>query len=43
MREKYGLKGDIPSRFRKFGGKKVKGKTFEERSDTISKMTKENK
>ena len=43
MREKYGLKGDIPSRFRKFGGKKVKGKTFQERADTIYKMTKENK
>jgi hypothetical protein len=37
------LKGDIPSRFRRFGGKRVKGKTFEERADTISKMTKEKK
>ena len=40
MREKYGLKGDIPTRFRRFGGKRVKGKTFEERSEKVSEMAK---
>ena len=36
MRKKYGLKGDIPGRSRRFRGKRLKG-TFEERSEQISK------
>ena len=40
MREKYGLKGDIPNRFR---GKRLKG-TFEDRAKQISeKLQKEKK
>lgn len=36
MREKYGLKGDVPTR-----GAGAKGKTFEERLEKISKKAKE--
>lgn len=40
MREE-GLKGDIPTRYRRFQGKRVPGKTAEERLENINKMMKE--
>ena len=42
MRKKYGLKGDIPGRSRKFRGKRLKG-TFEDRSEQISKKLQKEK
>ena len=44
LREKFGLKGDArPTTSRTFRGKKVTGKTSEERAEKISKMLKKDK
>ena len=44
LREKFGLKGDPrPMSSRKFRGKKVTGKTSEERAEKISEMLKKEK